>query len=180
MADKTGAARLRQAIKNQRDAGEGEFRLTYHDAEEIADEIEEEFESLSWAVGVPVPKDADGAVVPLAAEEPCTNNELYTNKGEKVLVDSICFNGFFWYVKDLRREPCRLDRLHRGERDSWERLEEDANLGCRDYCEKYRLEECDYNIRMHMLARAKALAERDAKGFAPRPSPHEEKEADRG
>ena len=42
--------------------------------------------------------------------------------------------------------------------DSWEKLEEDANLGCRDYCEKYRLEECDYNMRVHILARAKKLA----------------------
>ena len=42
--------------------------------------------------------------------------------------------------------------------DSWEKLEEDVNLGCRDYCEKHRLEECDYNMRVHMLARAKKLA----------------------
>lgn len=42
--------------------------------------------------------------------------------------------------------------------DSWAKLEEDANLGCRDYCEKHRLEECDYNMRVHMLARAKKLA----------------------
>lgn len=37
--------------------------------------------------------------------------------------------------------------------DSWEKLEEDVNLGCRDYCEKHRLEECDYNMRVHMLVR---------------------------
>lgn len=42
--------------------------------------------------------------------------------------------------------------------DSWEKLEEDANLGCRDYCEKHHLEECDYNMRVHMLDRAKKLA----------------------
>ena len=41
--------------------------------------------------------------------------------------------------------------------DSWEKLEEDVNLGCRDYCEKHRLEECDYNMRVHMLDRAKKL-----------------------
>lgn len=179
MEKKTGVARLRQAIENQRDAGEACFTLPIGEAAAICDECKDELGALSWAKGVPTPRDADGAVVPLAAMEPCTNNELYTNKGERVLVDSICFNGFFWYVKDLRREPCRLDRLHRGERDSWERLEEDANLGCRDYCEKYRLEEYDCNIRMHMLARAKALAERDAKRFAPRPSPHGAKEASR-
>lgn len=42
--------------------------------------------------------------------------------------------------------------------ESWEKLEEDVNLGCRDYCEKHRLEECDYNMRVHILARAKRLA----------------------
>lgn len=42
--------------------------------------------------------------------------------------------------------------------DSWEKLEEDVNLGCRDYCKKHRLEECDYNMRMHLLAHAKKLA----------------------
>lgn len=42
--------------------------------------------------------------------------------------------------------------------DSWAKLEEDVNLGCRDYCEKHRLEECDYNMRVHILARAKKLA----------------------
>ena len=42
--------------------------------------------------------------------------------------------------------------------DSWEKLEEDLNLGCCDYCGKYRLEECDYNMRVHMHARAKKLA----------------------
>ena len=52
----------------------------------------------------------------------------------------------------------RLSRKKPEPADSWERLEEDANLGCRDYCEKHRLEECDYNMRVHILARAKKLA----------------------
>lgn len=42
--------------------------------------------------------------------------------------------------------------------DSWEKLEEDANLSSRDYCKEHRLEECDYNMRVHLLARAKKLA----------------------
>ena len=42
--------------------------------------------------------------------------------------------------------------------DSWEKLEEDANLSSRDYCEEHRLEECDCNMRVHLLARAKKLA----------------------
>lgn len=72
-----GIKRFRQAIKNQRDAGEGEFHLNYHDAEEIAAEIEDEY---GWAAGVPVPRDADGEVVPL------TTRLMYTNKGEIIRV----------------------------------------------------------------------------------------------
>lgn len=60
-----GIKRFRQAIKNQRDAGEGEFRLTYHDAEETAAEIEKEY---GWAAGVPAPRDAEGREIPLGTE----------------------------------------------------------------------------------------------------------------
>lgn len=162
MTEKKGVARLRQAIENQWDAGEACFTLPIGEAAAICDECEDEIARLSWAKGVPVPRDADGAVVPLAAEE------LYTNKGEKVLVDSICFNGFFWYVKDLRREPCRLDRLHRGERDSWEKLEEDAKLAPRAYLDKRGMNpektERVASMMADLVSRAKALAERDAKG----------------
>lgn len=162
MAEKNGVARLRRAIENQYAAGEACFTLPIGEAAAICDECEDEIARLSWAKGVPVPRDADGAVVPLAAEE------LYTNKGEKVLVDSICFNGFFWYVKDLRREPCRLDRLHRGERDSWEKLEEDAKLAPRAYLDKRGMNpektERVASMMADLVSRAKALAERDAKG----------------
>mgnify|MGYP002559608205 CR=1 FL=1 len=54
--------------------------------------------------------------------------------------------------------PKYLSRKKPEPADSWEKMEEDANLGCRDYCEKYRLEECDYNMRLHILVRAKKLA----------------------
>lgn len=57
-------------------------------------------------------------------------------------------------------------RDERDRHDSWEKLEEDANLGFHDYCKKHRLEECDYNMRVHILARAKALADVDAKQVA--------------
>lgn len=71
-----GIKRFRQAIKNQRDAGEGEFHLNYHDAKEIADEIDAELLEICnsaereigryvWVHGVPAPVDADGEVVPL-------------------------------------------------------------------------------------------------------------------
>lgn len=55
-------------------------------------------------------------------------------------------------------DPSSIHHFKYAPPDSWEKLEEDANLGCRDYCEKHRLEECDYNMRVHMLARAKKLA----------------------
>lgn len=182
MAEETsfGVARLRQAIANQATCGIGQFELSIDSADKLCREIEAELARLSWAAGVPVPRDADGAVVPLAAEEPSTNNELYTNKGEKVLVDSICFNGFFWYVKDVRRGLRRLDRLHRTKRDSWELLEKDVskaenkgicgyfgfamNKPCSTECPARDVHDsCAVTAMCDVLRRAKALAERDAK-----------------
>lgn len=158
MADKTGVARLRQAIENQWDAGEACFTLPIGEAAAICDECEDELGALSWAKGVPVPVDADGNVVPLDTEK------LYTDDGEMVRVDSICHGARLWHVKRMHSDKTYwLDSLHLRRPDSWERLEEDVNLGCRDYCERYRLEECEYNVRAHMLERAKALAERGAK-----------------
>lgn len=164
MADKIGVARLRQAIENQRDAGEGEFHLTYHDAEEIAAEIdaellgicssaEREIGRYAWAHGVPAPVDADGEIVPFGVKK------LYAGDGRALDVELIGFDGR-WVVKFDREGLFNLDWFHFSEPDSWERLEEDVNLGCRDYCERYRLEECEYNVRAHMLERTKALAER--------------------
>ena len=158
MADKTGAARLRQAIENQRDAGEACFTLPIGEAAAICDEVEDELARFAWAKGVPAPVDADGDVVPLGTEK------LYTDDGETVRVESICCGARLWYVRRMSSDKTYwLDSLHLHRPDSWERLEEDLNLGCRDYCERYRLEECDYNMRAHMFYRAKALAERDAK-----------------
>lgn len=158
MADKTGVARLRQAIENQRDAGEACFTLPIGEVAAICDECEDELWALSWAKGVPVPVDADGNVVPLDTEK------LYTDDGEMVRVDSICHGARLWHVKRMHSDKTYwLDSLHLRRPDCWERLEEDVNLGCRDYCERYRLEECEYNVRSHMLERAKALAERGAK-----------------
>ena len=175
-----GIERFRQAIKNQRDLGNGDFRLTYRDVEEIADEIEDELESLSWAASVPAPVDADGEVVPLTTEV------MYDEGGKEVLVNHFRLAGhnvgdrLKWRVREMPGAVLDLDLLHLHRPDSWERLEEDLNLGCRDYCERYRLEECDYNMRAHMFYRAKALAERDAKTPTPQPSPHGAKEVDRG
>ena len=68
MADKTGAARLRQAIENQASAGEACFSLPMGEATAICDECEDELARLSWAKDVPAPRDADGDVVPLTTE----------------------------------------------------------------------------------------------------------------
>lgn len=74
---------------------------------------------LSWAEGVPAPRDADGKVVPLDVRE------LYTDAGKLVTVEEITFNGCWWYVKCFETCRLRLIRFHL-EQDSWERLEKDA------------------------------------------------------
>ena len=120
-----GIKRFRQAIKNQRDTGEGEFRLTYHDAEEIAAEIEDELARLTWAEGIPAPVDADGEVVPL------TTKVMYDDGGEELTVRLICYRqSDGGWVAELCR-PCAaimdtLIKFHLSRPDSWERLEEDV------------------------------------------------------
>lgn len=166
MADKTGVARLRQAIENQRDAGEACFTLPIGETATICDECEDELARLSWADGVPAPVDADGTVVPLDTKVMYTHMGKKIELGEFYLLHSVFREGFVWRAirhDDHGIEDLKLDFLHLRRPDSWERLEEDVNLGCHDYCERYRLEECEYNVRAHMLGRAKALAERDAK-----------------
>lgn len=170
-----GIKRFRQAIKNQQDFGNGEFRLTYHDAEEIAAEIEEEF---GWAKGVPAPVDADGEVVPL------TTKVMYDDDGKEVKLDKIkLVFGFAtsWYVMKMLGGSARLDELYLHRPDSWERLEEDIQAveekdGTCEYFGRTFDDSCDgcsaHNIPntcptialRDVLRRAKALAERDAKG----------------
>ena len=111
----------------------------------------------SWAEGIPAPVDAEGHEIPLDTKV------LYDSEGAKSKVFGYEFstvtgrwtaeieklNGSAYYVTEgFRLAPP----------DSWEKLEEDANLSSRDYCEEHRLEECDYNMRVHLLARAKKLA----------------------
>lgn len=169
-----GIKRFRQAIKNQQDFGNGEFRLAYHDAEEIADEIEDELARLAWAKGVSVPKDADGKVVPLDTEK------LYTDKGEMVSVDSICYGGRLWHVRRMHSDKTYwLDSLHLRRPDSWGKLEEDVQRvkETGDICGYYDKVDklcdecpalnipgmCSATVLRDVLLRAKALAERDAK-----------------
>ena len=171
-----GIERLRQSIENQRDAGEGEFRLSFADIEAICAECEDEPARLSWAEGVPAPVDADGEVVPL------DTTELYTDKGEIVCVNSIRFNGITWFVgSENSYKLYWLNTLHRTELDSWRKLEKDVRnaensdvcgyygIGtepCNEGCPGYKDLEtpCAAIAMKDVLRRAKALAERDVKG----------------
>lgn len=172
MADKTGAARLRQAIENQASAGEACFSLPMGEATAICDECEDELARLSWARGVPAPVDADGVLVPLDA------TELYTDEGEMVDVRRITFNGYSWHVWDSGGVR-RLDTLHCAEQDSWEKLEKDVsraedkdicgyfgfamNRPCSAECPARDAHDSCAVIAVRDVARrAKALAGRDA------------------
>lgn len=172
-----GIKRFKQEIKNQQEFGDGEFHLTYQDAEDLASEIEKES---GWVTGIPAPVDADGKVVPLTTEA------MYDDYGDRFAVVSItfCVEGGFWraelgsqstHVYDL------VSHLHLHRPDSWERLGEDVKrfedggTACEYFCNELRI--CDgcrspshigFNCRNgvvgDVLRRAKALAERDAKG----------------
>lgn len=121
MAEETslGVRRLRQAVANQATFGSGKFELSIDSADRLCREIEDELARLAWAKGVPVPRDAEGNVVPL------DTTELYTDKGEMVDVERITFNGSLWHAWDSGG-VYRLGTLHRTERDSWALLERDV------------------------------------------------------
>jgi hypothetical protein len=163
MADKTGVARLRQATENQASEGEACFSLPIGEAATICVECENELAALLWAKDVPAPKDADGEVVPLGTEE------LYTDDGEMVRVGSICYGSRLWHVRRMcSGKTYWLDSLHLRSHDSWEKLEEDAKLAPRAYLEKRGMNpektERVASMMADLVSRAKALAERDAKG----------------
>ncbi len=180
MADKTGVARLRQAVENQASAGERYFFLPVGEVRELCDECEEELARLSWAAGVPAPVDADGEVVPL------DTRAMYDDDGGEMTIKSFTFyvDGGFW-----RTDPeCpsvyaidRVDLLHLHRPDSWERLEEDVKqfendgTACSYFGSELRScdgckspgrigSNCRDSVTSDVLRRAKALAERDAKG----------------
>lgn len=110
-----------------------------------------------------LPLDADGEPIRIGDVLYSSGNEFrvvnITVKENEVCVAIYADDGTFcpWvnpkYLSHKNKDPLEPEPA-----DSWEKLEEDVNLGCRDYCEKHRLEECDYNMRVHMLARAKKLA----------------------
>lgn len=104
---------------------------------------------------IKLPLDADGEPIRIG-------DVVYVNPGAAWMVVGLRMSKFGWKVEmndvPFLCEPDDLTHKKPEPDDSWEKLEEDVNLGCRDYCEKHRLEECDYNMRVHILARAKALA----------------------
>lgn len=175
MADKTGVARLRQAIENQASAGEACFSLPMGEATAICDECEDELARLSWAKGVLAPRDADGEVVPLTPEE------LYTSGGMMIRVTCICFIGGLWCALSRDSESLLLlNALHLNRPDSWERLEKDVSkAGDEDICGYFGFamnspcsaecpardahDSCAVTAVRDVARRAKALAERDAK-----------------
>ena len=152
-----GIERLRQSIENQRDVGEGEFRLSFVDVEAICKECEDELARLSWAQGVPAPVDANGEVVPL------TTRVMYDKHGHEIALGKFIvrrsdIHGFVVYAADQDGSALAPKLLHLRRPDSWERLEKDVfTLAvCKRLADpKGDAEEC--------IRRAKALAERDAK-----------------
>ena len=112
-----------------------------------------------------LPLDADG--VPIRLKDWVwyvgIDAEITKDDPQQVVgfVSDLGMNGIYAVTRDYPDKAISPKMLtHRAPEppDSWAKLEEDVNLGCRDYCEKHRLEECDYNMRVHMLARAKKLA----------------------
>lgn len=135
MEEKTGVARLRQAIVNQASAGEGEFHLTFDDAGKLVTEInaelleicnsaEREIGRYVWAHGVPAPVDADGEIVPLTTEV------MYGEDGREYKGSS--YRSFIWsrergqWYFGIAEGSREVASLHLRRPDSWEKLEEDA------------------------------------------------------
>lgn len=192
MADKTGAARLRQAIGNQSAAGEACFALPIGEAYAICDEVDDELARVSWAQGVHAPVDADGEVVTL------TTKVMYGDDGSAMTIRSLtCYtDGEMWRAETTSPKVAgftNVSLLHLHSPDSWERLEEDVArcddkliscayynrvLGECDGCPSDGPEYCGSKIMHDILRRAKALAGRGAKASAPQPLPHGVKEAD--
>lgn len=171
-----GVRRLRQAIANQATCGSGQFELSIDSADRLCREIEDELSRLSWAQGVPAPVDANGEVVPL------TTRVMYDDDGEKFRIARFRFDlasgaSSTWlaeYAAINGLFPSRyVKNLHLTRPDSWERLEEDVK---KNPCEYFGMpdEGCDVcpgkdsgclnAYARDVIRRAKALAERDAKG----------------
>lgn len=122
----------------------------------------------NWYEGIPAPMDADGLEIPLDVDA------LYDKDGNRVEVfrwsyvrgrnNSWTFNLLFEYP-DVPHYP---QDYHLTKPDSWESLEEDALKTPREYVEGRGINAETggrvVTMTSDILRRAKALAERDAKG----------------
>jgi hypothetical protein len=191
-----GISRLRKAVDNQASLGEAAFMLPIGEMLAILDEVEAELAGVSWAQGVPAPRDADGEVVPLDTEV------LYREDGGKCKVAYWAYypneKDSWTAVSDVMgtKRACIHKTLHLTPPDSWEKLEEDvARIGSADCpCDYFNhhdcgmpcdscpahtdAEDCIAELARDVLRRAKALAERDAKWSTPQPLPHEAKDGE--
>lgn len=144
-------------------------------------EREDVFPCLSWAEGIPAPVDADGNVVPL------TTRTLYDGDGHEIsvmeyaLIYSEHTGVPVWRVRRSDGMIFMLSLLHLARPDTWERVEADimamAHEDCVCYyfgvdadtpcsaCPSVKIKgSCPVNVARDVFRRAKALAERDAKG----------------
>lgn len=131
----------------------------------------------SWADGVPVPRDKDGNVVPLATRR------LYDGKGnehevkEITLAESGLRGGLAWWVKRSDDAVVLLEFLRVAPPDSWERVEADimamasadcacyyfgagADLNCDECLAENCSESCFVEAARDVLRRCKAIAGR--------------------
>lgn len=151
---------------------------------EICGSAEREIGRYTWVHGIPAPVDADGEAVPL------TTRVMYTSRGKKIelagfyLLHSVLSGGFVWRaIRDADHgvEDLKLDFLHLRRPDSWEKLEKDVskaedkdicgyfgfamNRPCSEECPaRDARDSCAVTALHDVMRRAKALAERDAKG----------------
>ena len=133
----------------------------------------------SWAEGVPVPRDKDGNVVPLATRR------LYDGEGnehevsEIILAESGLRGGLAWWVKRSDDAVVLLEFLRVAPPDTWERVEADfvamarthsacyyfgagANLNCEECPAENCVESCFAEAFRDVMRRCKAIAGRDA------------------
>lgn len=180
MAEETsfGVHRLRQAITNQSTCV-SQFELSIDSADKLCREIENELESLSWAEGIPAPVDADGNVVPL------TTKVMYGDDGREYKGSS--YRSFIWsrergqWYFGIAEGSREVASLHLRRPDSWEKLEKDVSKTAgEDICGYFGIvlsepcsaecpasgahDSCAVTAVRDVMRRAKALAERDAKG----------------
>lgn len=180
-----GIKRFKQMLENQENhCRQVEFHTSFFEAKKLVTEIEDEFAQLSWAEGVPAPKDADGNVVPLTTEV------MYSKGGTRLTVCRFGFQCSGWrkgrwtvfctLVPNSTAQPYGVQELCLNRPDSWERLEKDIAAGeacsyfgnnscpaCSAF--NYPTRNCNEAMAQDIVCRAKALAERDAKMPIPQP-----------